>query len=68
MSTWQELLNNSIRDIEKLKEVLQLTNEEAEQMTRIAQKYPVCVNPYYFSVSACRGSSEPVSGAASGWN
>ncbi len=60
MSTWQELLNNSIRDIEKLKEVLQLTNEEAEQMTKIAQKYPVCVNPYYLGLVNMEDRNDPI--------
>ena len=60
MSTWQELLNGSIRDIEKLKEILQLTTEESEQMARIAEKYPVCVNPYYLGLVNMEDRDDPI--------
>lgn len=60
MSTWQELLNGSIRDIEKLKEILQLTTEESEQMARIAENYPVCVNPYYLGLVNMEDRDDPI--------
>lgn len=49
-TSWKRILDCSIRDVEQLRKFLELSDEEAKQMERIIQRYPLCVNPYYLGL------------------
>ncbi len=57
---WQKLLAQSIRDVDGLKHVLNLSAEEAAQMAEIVEKYPLCVNPYYLSLVDRNDPDDPI--------
>ncbi|KSV58531.1 KamA family radical SAM protein [Acetivibrio ethanolgignens] len=47
---WKDLWGESIRDVEGVKQFLNLTEEEGRQMGEIMERYPVCINSYYLSL------------------
>ncbi len=57
---WKELLAQSIRDVDGLREVLLLSDEEAVKMGAIIDKYPLCVNPYYLSLIDRSDPDDPI--------
>ena len=40
-TNWKDILDQSIRDVEELRKNLALTEDEAQQMGRIIQRYPL---------------------------
>ena len=58
--TWRKLLQESIRDVEGLRKVLPMNDEETEQMTRIIEKYPLCINPYYLGLINREDPKDPI--------
>lgn len=60
MSSWKELLLESIRNVEQLKNSLHLSDEEANQMGQIIERYPICVNPYYLSLINMEDPNDPI--------
>ena len=59
-TNWKEMLRQSIRDVEQLRAILDLDEEEAEQMRRIIQRYPLCVNPYYLGLIDRKDPNDPI--------
>ncbi len=57
---WKDLLARSIRDVDGLKKVLNLSGEDAAQMAAIIDKYPLCVNPYYLSLVDANDPDDPI--------
>jgi lysine 2,3-aminomutase len=47
---WRDLLKNSYRTAADLAGPLGLTAEEEQKMASIIERYPMCVNQYYFSL------------------
>lgn len=60
MTKWKEILKNSIRDAEPLKEKLNLSDEEVRNIQSIAEDYPMCVNPYYLSLIDPDDPNDPI--------
>ena len=59
-TNWKDILDQSIRDVEELRKNLALTEDEAQQMGRIIQRYPLCVNPYYLSLIDRDDPNDPI--------
>ena len=57
---WKDMLKNSIRDVEQLRKVLALSEEEARQMGEIIERYPLCVNSYYLSLIDKDDPKDPI--------
>ena len=57
---WKDMLKNSIRDVARLREALALSEEEARQMERIIERYPLCVNSYYLSLIDKDDPKDPI--------
>lgn len=59
-TNWKDILDHSIRDVDELRKNLALTGAEAQQMGRIIQRYPLCVNPYYLSLIDRDDPNDPI--------
>ena len=60
VETWKDLLSRSVRDVNGLRTVLNLSKEDAVQLEKITEKYPLCVNPYYLSLIDWDDPSDPI--------
>ncbi len=58
--TWETLLKQSVRSADELKGFLKLTDEEAIRLQEIADRYPVCVNPYYLGLIDPDDKNDPI--------
>ena len=59
-ANWKDMLAHSIRDVDELRKCLELNEEEAGQMDRIIERYPLCVNPYYLSLIDREDPNDPI--------
>ena len=59
-TNWKDILDHSIRDVDELRKNLALTDEEAQRMSKIIQRYPLCVNPYYLSLIDRDDPNDPI--------
>ncbi len=59
-SLLSQLLDNCIRDIEDIKQVLSLSTEEVAEIRDITKRYPLCITPYYLSLIDTSDPSDPV--------
>ena len=59
MKEWQKMMENSIRDIRKLKDILHFGEDETEKLQKIAERYPVCVNSYYLGLIDPKSKQDP---------
>ncbi len=50
MTIWQELLQQGYDDIGELKDKLRISDEDIQKLRGIQEKFPMYVNPYYFSL------------------
>lgn len=57
-TNWKDILEHSIRDVDELRKSLELT--EAQQLGRIVQRYPLCVNPYYLNLIDRDDPNDPI--------
>lgn len=57
---WKEILGQSIRDVEGLKNYLELDDGQARQMEEIIDRYPLCVNPYYLNLVNRDDPNDPI--------
>lgn len=57
---WKDILNQSIRDMDGLRKCMKMSEAEAAQMGEIIEKYPLCVNPYYFSLINKDDPADPI--------
>ncbi len=60
MMSWENLLKQSVRKAEDLKELLGLTDEETAKLQEIADRYPLCVNPYYLGLIDPKDRNDPI--------
>jgi len=58
--SWKQLLQQSIRSAEALKEPLGLTDEETKKMQAIIDRYPLCINPYYMGLIDPSDPDDPI--------
>lgn len=59
-AVWTEMMAQSIRDVDRLKEYVFLSEEESEQMKKIVERYPLCVNSYYLSLIDKNDPKDPI--------
>jgi len=59
-ATWQDLLYSSVRSVEEVRKFLPLSDEEAEQMDKIIQRYPLCVTHYYLTLINQDDPDDPI--------
>jgi KamA family protein len=59
---WKQELQNNITTVEELKEQFdnQLTNEEADKINHIIEKYPMSISPYYLSLINPSDDNDPI--------
>ena len=57
---WKDMLQHSIRNVDELRRFLPMSDEEAEQMRGIIERYPLCVNPYYLSLVNIDDPNDPI--------
>jgi len=60
MSVLQQLLSECIRSPEDLRAPLKLTDPEVDQLERIAERYPICVPPYYLGLIGSDWKHDPI--------
>ncbi len=60
MSKLSELLRECIRDPEELRERLGMGPGEAAWVSQVAERYPVCVTPYYLSLIDPSDPEDPI--------
>lgn len=60
MKNWEKLLKESYRSCEEMKTQLLFSEEELETLIKIEEKYPVCVNPYYFGLIDLADKDDPI--------
>ena len=60
MSLLQRLLNECIRSPQALRDRLHLTGEEFEHLDHIAQRYPICIPPYYLNLIGEDWRNDPI--------
>lgn len=58
--TWQEQLQNSLRTIEELSQVIPLTSEEQVRMKKVLDSSPMLVTPYYLSLIDFSDENDPI--------
>lgn len=58
--TWQEQLQNSLRTIEDLSQVIPLSEEDRAHMEEILNCSPMLVTPYYLSLIDLSDESDPI--------
>lgn len=58
--SWKQLLEQSVRSARELQEFLDLTDEETEKLQEIADRYPVCINPYYLGLINKEDQDDPI--------
>jgi lysine 2,3-aminomutase len=58
--TWQEILTKSYCSIGGLSQELGLSGDEVRTIDAITEKYPMCVNPYYYSLIDPDNPDDPV--------
>jgi lysine 2,3-aminomutase len=57
---WQEELRHSIRNIEQLKEYLQLSRRQEFQLRQVVQRHPMMITRYYASLIDWTDLSDPL--------
>lgn len=57
---WQNMLADSIRDAEGIKRIFNLTEQEADSMAGIIERYPICVNSYYLGLIDRDDPKDPI--------
>ncbi len=60
MKDWRKSLEESCRSVSELKKVLPFTPEEEAALEKIAERYPVCVTPYYLSLIDPADKNDPI--------
>lgn len=60
MNNWEQLLKQSYRSCEEMKEHFLFTTEELENLKSIEERYPVCINPYYFGLIDLADKDDPI--------
>lgn len=66
---WEELLNNSYKCGDDLKDILKLSGQEAVEINKINDLYPVFINEYYLSLIDPDDPDDPIRkmSVPSGW-
>ena len=59
-STLSLLLSKCIRSVDQLQGTLYLSSQEAEQIRQIAEKYPICITPYYLNLIDKNNNADPI--------
>ena len=57
---WEKYLKESVRNVEGIKEILHLSEEESEQMKQIIERYPLCINRYYLGLINKNDRNDPI--------
>lgn len=57
---WKEILKNSIRSMDDLKQYMAMTEEESAFMSDIIARYPLCTNSYYMDLIDWNDPADPI--------
>ncbi len=57
---WKELIKNGYRTGDDIKEILNLTKEEAAEINKITEQYPMFTNSYYLSLINKDDPNDPI--------
>ena len=60
MMNWQNMLKQSYRSCEQMTELFAFSDDEIQSLKEIEDKYPVCVNPYYFGLIDLEDPDDPI--------
>lgn len=60
MKVWQELLQQGYDDMRELQKRFRIGDEEMAQLLEIQEKFPMYVNPYYFSLINPEDPNDPI--------
>lgn len=60
MEVLNRLLSECIRDVDTLSERLKFSPEEADRIREIAERYPICVPPYYLGLIDPEDPEDPI--------
>ena len=60
MTTLEQQLQGCIRSIDQVKDLLHLTNEEADILRDVSERYPICITPYYLSLVDPDDPDDPI--------
>lgn len=58
--SWKNMVANSVRSAEELREIFGFSKEETEQLGEIAESYPVCINSYYLGLVDRDDPDDPI--------
>lgn len=58
--TWEECLKENITSIEQLKEYIDFTNEEENQLQEVIDIHPMSITPYYLSLIDRDDPNDPI--------
>lgn len=57
---WREEFKNNINSVEKLKEYIELSEEEEKQLREVVENHPMNVNRYYLSLIDPEDKNDPI--------
>jgi KamA family protein len=60
MANWKELLQQGYDDMQELQKTLRIPEDELQQLCTIQEKFPMYVNPYYFSLIDPNDPEDPI--------
>ena len=60
MMNWQKMLQQSYRSCEQMTDLFAFSEEEVQSLKEIEERYPVCVNPYYFGLIDLEDKEDPI--------
>lgn len=60
MMNWQKMMKQSFRSCEQMADLFAFSKEEVQSLKKIEERYPVCVNPYYFGLIDLDDKDDPI--------
>lgn len=57
---WRWQLKNSIKDLDKIKDILKIDQAELENLKKVVLQYPFGITPYYFSLINKDDPNDPI--------
>ena len=60
MKDWKSLLRDGYSNVEQMKDILKLGEEELQTLKEIQEKFPMFINPYYMSLMDPKDPEDPI--------
>lgn len=60
MMNWQKMMQQSYRSCEQMADLFAFSEAEVQSLKEIEERYPVCVNPYYFGLIDLEDKEDPI--------